>query len=50
MKPAIGPATPMSKTAFRDGIGDRILMKRAKRPRGPIIGGVGMKNGRVAST
>ena len=41
IKPAIGPATPMSKTARRDGIGDNILIKAPNVPAGPIIGGVG---------
>ena len=50
IKPAIGPATPMSKTALREGIGERILMNAPKVPAGPIIGGVGRKKGSVAST
>ena len=45
IKPAIGPATPMSKTARRDGIGERILINAPNVPAGPIIGGVGRKNG-----
>ncbi len=50
MNPAIGPATPMSKTARRVGIGDIILINAPNVPAGPIIGGVGKKNGKVAST
>jgi hypothetical protein len=50
MNPAIGPATPISNTAFRDGMGDMIRIKAPNVPAGPIIGGVGMKYGRVAST
>ena len=34
----------------RDGIGDIILMNAPNVPAGPIIGGVGIKYGRVAST
>ena len=50
MNPAIGPATPISNTAVRDGIGDFIRMNAPNVPAGPIIGGVGIKNGSVAST
>ncbi len=32
MKPASGPAIPMSKSAFRFGIGSRIRMKAPKVP------------------
>src|SRR5215218_6741576 len=48
-KPASGPATPMSKSARRDGIGDLILMNA---PSVPAMkgGGMGMKKGSVAST
>src|SRR5690606_16095789 len=49
-KPAIGPATPISKTALLDGIGDVIFMKAPKVPAGPMRGGVGIKYGSVAST
>ena len=50
IKPAIGPATPMSNTARRVGIGESILIKAPNVPAGPTIGGVGKKNGNVAST
>src|SRR5438270_11360308 len=48
-KPASGPATPMSKSARREGIGDLILMNA---PSVPAMngGGMGMKKGSVAST
>ena len=48
-KPASGPATPMSKRARREGIGDLILMNA---PSVPAMkgGGMGMKKGSVAST
>ena len=50
IKPAIGPATPISNTALRDGIGESIFMNAPNVPAGPIIGGVGIKYGNVAST
>ena len=46
-KPAIGPAIPMSKSAVRDRIGERMRMNA---PMVPIRVGNGMKNGKVAFT
>jgi hypothetical protein len=46
MKPAIGPATPMSNSARRSVNGARMRMTA---PKVPNSGGPGMKNGRVAS-
>ena len=37
MNPAIGPATPMSKTARREGIGETILINAPSVPAGPIM-------------
>src|SRR5687767_10282575 len=48
-KPASGPATPMSKSARREGMGERILMKAPSVP-ARKGGGTGMKKGSVAST
>src|ERR1051326_6871675 len=42
--PASGPATPMSKSARREGIGDLILMNAPSVPT-MIGGGMGMKKG-----
>jgi hypothetical protein len=44
--PAIGPAAPMSISAFRFGTGDLILMNA---PNVPMNDGAGMKNGGVTS-
>jgi hypothetical protein len=46
-KPAIGPAIPMSNSAVRERIGERIRMNA---PIVPNILGNGMKKGRVALT
>src|ERR1044072_3768502 len=47
--PASGPANPISNSARRDGIGERILINA---PNVPVKnnGGAGMKNGSVALT
>ena len=47
MNPAIGPAAPISTSAKRFLIGDRILINA---PKVPIKVGAGTKYGKVAST
>ena len=48
-KPASGPDTPMSNSALRFGIGDRMRMKAPRVPT-RLKSGNGMKKGSVAST
>ena len=47
INPAIGPAMPISKSAERDGIYERMRMKA---PSVPMRVGAGIKNGSVAET
>ena len=48
--PAMGPATPMSSTARRDGMSERMRMTAPRVPTPMGNGKNGMKKGSVAST